>query len=265
MADRTKIVQNASNESTGMQIGIQNNYGISAEKASELALKLFMDNFPKLQEEAAKIARERAEELCEETLTKLLQKGQSNFDEFKDPDIQYMLYEAQKGYARFGAKDNLTILSELISNRVVTNNKDYLKRVFDKAIEIAVSLSPKQIDYLSFMFMGKMVKFNEVKDIETLKQHCNYVCDALEIDFSSRNMISYLNMLGCLEINLGTASEIIAKTYNFSESDVKSVLPKQYEYIHCDYNLSPAAIAIAIINAECKTRYRFNFNIWIKE
>lgn len=65
MSNETKIIQKAAMGSDTTQIGSQNNYyGITAEKASELAINLFMDNFPKLQEDAKRVAKERAEELC---------------------------------------------------------------------------------------------------------------------------------------------------------------------------------------------------------
>lgn len=58
MSNETKIIQKAAIGSDTTQIGSQNNYyGITAEKASELAIKLFMDNFPKLQEDAKKLQK----------------------------------------------------------------------------------------------------------------------------------------------------------------------------------------------------------------
>ena len=47
MSDETKIIQKAALGSDTTQIGEQNNYyGMTAEEASNLAIKLFMDNFP---------------------------------------------------------------------------------------------------------------------------------------------------------------------------------------------------------------------------
>ena len=92
MSDETKIIQKAALGSDTTQIGEQNNYyGMTAEEASNLAIKLFMDNFPRLQEEAKKIAKERAEELCKDIVDKLEKQGKTNFSEFSDPDIQYIL------------------------------------------------------------------------------------------------------------------------------------------------------------------------------
>lgn len=72
VSDETKIIQKAALGSDTTQIGEQNNYyGMTAEEASNLAIKLFMDNFPRLQEEAKKIAKERAEELCKNIVDKL--------------------------------------------------------------------------------------------------------------------------------------------------------------------------------------------------
>ena len=96
MSDETKIIQKAALGSDTTQIGEQNNYyGMTAEEASNLAIKLFMDNFPRLQEEAKKIAKERAEELCKDIVDKLEKQGKTNFSEFSDPDIQYILNKSR--------------------------------------------------------------------------------------------------------------------------------------------------------------------------
>ena len=97
MSDETKIIQKAALGSDTTQIGEQNNYyGMTAEEASNLAIKLFMDNFPRLQEEAKKIAKERAEELCKNIVDKLKKQGKTNFSEFSDPDIQYILNKSHQ-------------------------------------------------------------------------------------------------------------------------------------------------------------------------
>ena len=41
--------------------------------------------------QAKKIAKERAEELCKDIVDKLEKQGKTNFSEFSDPDIQYIL------------------------------------------------------------------------------------------------------------------------------------------------------------------------------
>lgn len=58
MSEDIKIIQKAAMGADTTQIASQNNYyGMTAEQASNLAIKLFMDNFPKLQEEAKKLRK----------------------------------------------------------------------------------------------------------------------------------------------------------------------------------------------------------------
>lgn len=66
MGDNTTITQKAAIGSDTIQIGTQNNNyynGLTPTQASQLAINLFMDNFPKLQEAAMKTVQERVNEL----------------------------------------------------------------------------------------------------------------------------------------------------------------------------------------------------------
>ena len=75
MKDKTTITQNSSIGSNTTQIGIQNNsYGLTPEATSKLAIDLFMENFPKLQEEANKIVRTRVDELVKEIISEIEKK-----------------------------------------------------------------------------------------------------------------------------------------------------------------------------------------------
>ena len=163
MSDETKIIQKAALGSDTTQIGEQNNYyGMTAEEASNLAIKLFMDNFPRLQEEAKKIAKERAEELCKDIVDKLEKQGKTNFSEFSDPDIQYILNKSHQEYARFGTQTLRDLLSNLIVNRINYDNDYYMKILLDEAVEIVKSLSEVHLNYLSLIFLCKEIRMNSI-------------------------------------------------------------------------------------------------------
>ena len=165
MSDETKIIQKAALGSDTTQIGEQNNYyGMTAEEASNLAIKLFMDNFPRLQEEAKKIAKERAEELCKNIVDKLKKQGKTNFSEFSDPDIQYILNKSHQEYARFGTQTLHDLLSDLIVNRINYDNDYYMKILLDEAVEIVKSLSEVHLNYLSLIFLCKEIRMNSKKN-----------------------------------------------------------------------------------------------------
>lgn len=77
MGDNTTITQKAAIGSDTIQIGTQNNNyynGLTPTQASQLAINLFMDNFPKLQEAAMKTVQERVNELIRE-IVRFLYKG----------------------------------------------------------------------------------------------------------------------------------------------------------------------------------------------
>ena len=229
MSDETKIIQKAALGSDTTQVGEQNNYyGMTAEEASNLAIKLFMDNFPRLQEEAKKIAKERAEELCKNIVDKLKKQGKTNFSEFSDPDIHYM------------------------------------KILLDEAVEIVKSLSEVHLNYLSLIFLCKEIRMNSINSIDLLKEHCEYICSKMPITNGIESSVPFLYMLRLLTISLGNADEVYAKRYNLDIGKVKEILPLAMNSIPGDYSLTPVGIIIAIINIHNKTNLNLDFKIWIK-
>lgn len=240
MSDETKIIQKAALGSDTTQIGEQNNYyGMTAEEASNLAIKLFMDNFPRLQEEAKKIAKERAEELCKNIVDKLKKQGKTNFSEFSDPDIQYILNKSHQEYARFGTQTLHDLLSDLIVNRINYDNDYYMKILLDEAVEIVKSLSEVHLNYLSLIFLCKEIRMNSINSIDLLKEHCEYICSKMPI------------------------SKLYLFAYT-SSAFPKEILPLAMNSIPGDYSLTPVGIIIAIINIHNKTNLNLDFKIWIK-
>ena len=263
MNENTKISQKIQEGDNNTQIGVQYNYGITPEEASKMAIDLFLDNFPKLKKIASDVARERVDELVLEIINKLNEKANINWSVFSEPDMQYILFEAEKGYARLGNKDRLNILSELIINRMQLNEFDYTKIIVDKSIEIVNSLNSAQIDFLSLSFIGKQVKFNDISSVSDINNIYGYFSSIFTLEGFDESMISYLYMLGCFELNLGTVLENISKIYNIKKEEIENILPPIYNVVHADYKLSQAAIIIAITNLHKKTKYKFDINTWV--
>lgn len=265
MSEDLKVIQKAAVGSDTTQIANQNNYyGMTAEEASNLAIKLFMDNFPKLQEEARKIAEERAEELCKNVIAKLERQGKKDFSDFSDPDIQYILNKSHQEYARFGTDTLFDLLSELIINRINFNNDFYIKIILDEAVDIVKSLSEAHLNYLSLTFLCKQVKLQYINSVEALKNHCEYICSKLPVPDNIEDSIPYLIMLRLFTLSLGGAAETYSENYNLDLNKVKEILPSMMHSIPADYMLSPVGIIIAIINIHNKTDFRLDFKIWLK-
>lgn len=260
MCDPVVIDQRAPMSSSVTQIGVQNN-GISPQDACQLALNLFMQNFPKLQEIAAQTARERSEEFCKETIKKLQEEGQNDFRTFSDPDVQYVLLKAQTDYARFGTKELLDSLTTLISKRVQHDNEFILKVTIDKALSIANMITPEQLDLLSLMFLCENVKFHHIDNINTLEKNLNnWTAIFAKADIRA---LQYLTMLGCTVLAIPNPVKILAKTYGFPENEVDRVCPSCIKALSCDYGVSLVGIVLAIINAEIKMAHHFDMRIWI--
>lgn len=264
MPDNISIIQKSALGSDTTQIGTQNNiyHGLTPTEASQMAVNLFMDNFPKLQEQAMKTVQERVGELIRETVLQIETKYAGNYSSFSKPDMQYILVEAEKGYARKGTPELCAILSSLIADRSACAENSYLEMVLDKAIELAPSLMPGQLDYLTLIFLYKHIKFGDISTLEDLQNRYNEIHKYF-IAPKDANSISYFDMLGLLTIILGNGSEILGKTYGFKQEDVVQCLPPEQTIIPGDYGLTPVGIVLAIFNAHSKGKWRFDLSVWI--
>lgn len=259
MCENMQVTQKAAIGSNTNQIAIQKNYyGLSAKEASELAIQLFLDNFPKLQEEAARIAQQRAGELCESIIDKLQNQGQSDYSAFAEPDMQFVLNKAQQEYARFGTDDLCELLSSIIVNRVNYNDDIHMKIVLDEAVESAKALSESHINYLSIIYMCKHLTFKNIKSLEDLKKHCEYICSCFQIPKNISNSFAFLDVLKLFSLKIGDAEDFYSRRYGFNRDEITKILPFEMKSIPADYGLSPIGIAIAIININNKTSYNLD-------
>lgn len=266
MTDNISIIQKSALGSDTTQIGTQNNnyYGLTPAEVSQMAVNLFMDNFPKLQEEAMKTVQERVDEIIAEIVSQIENKYAGNYSSFSKPDMQYILVEAEKGYARKGTPELCAILSSLIADRSACEENSYLEMVLDKAIELAPSLLPTQLDYLSLIFLYKHVKFGDISTLEDLQNRYNEIHKCF-LAPKGANSISYLDMLGLVTILLGKGSKILGNLYGFKQEDVAQCLPPEQTIIPGDYGLTPVGIVLAIFNAHSKGKWRFDLSVWIHD
>lgn len=245
------------------QIGVQNNHiGMTAQEAVQLAINLFMDNFPKLQEAAQEVANQRIDEFCSKLIENLKRENVVDFTPFTDPDVQYVLYEAQKNYARFGSSEMLSTLIALVTKRITYCDDNLcLKVSIDEAANVVNKLESKHLDLLSMLFICKQAKFSAIHCIEDLKAHYQY----LDSVFSNINRqdLYYLDMFGCLKLDLSDIFKKAQSVYGISE-DIERDAPESIQVVNCDYSASHIGTMLAIINAEQKSKFKFDPKIWVK-
>lgn len=267
MSEKTNIRQTVEKGDNSVQIAEQNNYvnninvGMSAADACNLTIKLFYENFPKLEEKAVEIVNKRMNEFKSSLLQEFANRQMVDFSALSDPDVQYALFEAQKTYARFGEKNILDYLSKLVVDRIENDNGDIsLKVAIDKAINVVGLLNSAQLDYLSLTFIIKSVRMNGINNCSEFLSFIDRVAEIFKnAEYKSFN---YVNMLGCLMIDLDKPIDRLKKTYPFlKEANIN--YPKILNNVPADYGTSHLGTVLAIVNAKIKSNYRFDMKIWI--
>ncbi len=262
MKNQLNVKQNASIGSTTTQIAEQNNYyGMSPEEASSLSLKLFLDNFPKLEAKAMEVAKQRAEEFCNTLIQQLGARGLHNLEPFAQPDVQFMLCEAQKDYARVGTEDLLSMLTSLLTDRIEFDDQFKLKMVINKAIGIAKYLLPEHLDYLAVILFGKHVHLNaSTPDMlcSMLNTHLNLFQQANIMDFE------YLLSLDCCRLMVGKASVQLAKNHGFDKKALDGKYPKILDIVPGDYGLSQTGLVLAITHINNKMGPVLKITDWVR-
>lgn len=124
--------QQAGDSSTNLQgQSIVIHQGISYSDAKEIALDVYKSNFLQLSQDAAELARARAEEITDNFLTKLKDENEAAVTEMSQPGMQAALFEAQKQYAKTGDKNLEGLLVDILVERASTPERNIYQIVLD--------------------------------------------------------------------------------------------------------------------------------------
>ncbi|MCX6221935.1 MAG: hypothetical protein NTZ69_13225 [Bacteroidia bacterium] len=186
-------------------IHIHNSSGLSATDVKELARSVFIENFPKLQE-VAKIEAEKNRDLFITELDNKIQEklNQEEINRFNKPDIQFVLKDAIISASRKDNKENRTILSNLIIDRVKSDGIEFKEIVYNEAINTISRLTKNHLDILAFTFITRYATFVDVKDLDNLEQLLRAnICPF--INFSSSNaQFQHLEYSDCANISIAS-------------------------------------------------------------
>jgi len=189
---------------SGNQIITQNVGITSIADAERLFELLFKENFPKLQEEAQKIAQQSIEKFCKEFVIKA--KTNLNEGEIKklaDPDIQYVLTKSILQAGRRDKKDLRENLSYLIVERIKNSDHDLKSLVYNEAIETIGKLTIDGLKIITICFILRYTRRLKIKNIDEL----NNFIKLLEpmFDFNNTNTeFQHLVYAGCGELGIGS-------------------------------------------------------------
>lgn len=127
-------------------------HGLTAAEARELALDVFHSNAVELAGVAQALAVGRAEQLTSEFLAQLESRTPGRVGALSDPDVQNVLFEAQRGFARSGEEDLREALVDLLAARVREDDRNLRTLALNEAILSAPKLTEAQRRAIAWVF-----------------------------------------------------------------------------------------------------------------
>lgn len=251
-----------------------NNYGVSYSDAKDIAMSVFKSNFYDLGEKVEKIIQERAEKIIDDYLERLSSKNPEYINNTQDPDIRYVIYEAQKNYARRNDRFIEKLLVNTLVERTIYKGDSIKELVLNEALSIIPKLTSKQIDILSLIFFVRYVGGNHpsyfvidiidrirkninIDEHDNFYQHLEYTsCIARSIDKVDFNNAMVKKSIEMIDLEKTT----VIIDNNSKLSDIRKMWDNSEL---CHSYLTSVGIAIAIVNINTKLGLDLDYNIWI--
>jgi hypothetical protein len=203
----------------GETINVHHSSGLSILDVRELAKSVFMENFPKLQEDA-KIEAEKNRDLFIIELDKKIHEklNTEEINKFNKPDIQFALKEAVVTASRKNSQECRTILSNLIVDRVKNDGIEFKEIVYNEAITTISRLTKNHLDILAFAFFTRYARLTNIKDWANFEASLRkFISPFIEFS-SSQAQFQHLEYADCANIGLGSTR--IESTFRNSYSNL---------------------------------------------
>ncbi|MBY7121764.1 hypothetical protein ILS93_06525 [Bacillus sp. 16GRE42] len=280
MNDRQELTAGDYSNNIQAQKAIVNQYGLSYENVERVAMNVFKSNFYDLGDKVDKLVNERAEEIINKYLKQLKETNAAAIANTQDPDLRFVIYEAQKNYVRLGDKEISDLLVDMLVNRTIEQNESFMKLVLNESLAIIPKLTIKQIDILSLIFIFNYARFNEMPFEEYYPHLHPFIQDIPTNDM----FYQHLQYAGCLSISIGscTYESIMSNRfpYLFKEGidydeavkDLNSLNPNLNLFMDrwnntelCHSSLTSVGMAIAYTNLKRKVKISGDLSNWIHE
>lgn len=226
--------QDAGENSTNFQAGKDIHvYGLSIDDARAVALDVFRSNAIELAGVAQNLAVSRAEQLTNEFLTKLETEMPERADKLADPDVQSVVFEAQKEFARSGEDDLRTALVDLLSARIEEDERNLRTLALNEAIASAPKLTEKQRRAIAWVFYLRYTRATNIGTPDAYFAMLEREIESLGVDVP-RGQADYQHIEYVGAGSMSIASTSFAKrimagveglfTSGFAEADIDSEL-----------------------------------------
>ena len=134
--------------------------GISVSDVKVIAESVFLENYPKFAEKAKNEAIRNKDEFTS-ALFRLVEDKllSSKYYVFEKPDLQFVLLEAMLIASRNDSKTKREILSNLIIERINSDENEFAEIVYNEAIKSMSLLTSEQINVLSMLYITTILMF----------------------------------------------------------------------------------------------------------
>lgn len=288
---QARIIQTTNNmpeqtqESRDNCLNIQiHSEGVTVSEARQIAKDVFNANFYRLSKEAAELASYRAEQFTEKLLRKLETEGNEALRQARDPDYQYVLFNAQRDIARRSEANLEDLLVDLLVDRACEPDQTLEKIILNEALGTIPKLTFEQIDLISLIFSVSYATFPVEPIREAVVLVLQEIVNPLVSKVNLTNITSYrhLAFLGCgggSGVNHRIGKKLkAAYPAVFSKSEPDEAIEKYIvnslsfgnqlvsswnETPVSSTNLTSVGIAIAQANIRRKHGLRFMLSDWV--
>lgn len=179
--------------------------GLNVVDVKEIAQSVFRENFPRLKEQAMIEAKGNVKLFIEELDRKITAKlGKEEINKFRDPDIQYVLYEAIRMTARKNSEELRRNLSTLIVERVQNDDKDLKRIVYNEAIGTIGKLTADQLKIITLCYL---LGYTSHTGINSWKSFTEYLNKHIKLFLGFKNTnaeFQHIEYAGCGSIGIGS-------------------------------------------------------------
>ena len=229
---------------------------MSVADVKEIAQSVFENNFPKLKEQAEIKAKKNIQLFIGDLSRKVdndLSKEEIN--KFRDPDIQYVLYEAIKSNARKNSEKLRENLSALIVKRIQNDDKDLKRIVYNEAIETIGKLTVNQLKILTLHYLLTYTTYRGISNWATFNSYLNTSIKPF-LDFKNTNAdFQHLQYASCANISIGSVDISGAFRNRYSLLFLNKIDNIKVDELKIEENLRQQILFFS----ESENKYKFKF------
>lgn len=210
LRNNNKYEQSGGQNSVNLQGENVHYHGLTYSDAKEIAQDVFEKNFRELTTEAAETAAQRANEVREQIMNKLKQVEENVLESFKDPDVQYQIFNVQKEYARSGDENLAEMLTDLLVERVNEPDRTLKQVLLNESMSVLPKLIKGQVDILTWVFVVRYVKDNSATSLKMFQGFFNAVYNGIPLDEQEIQLSAnykHLQYAGCGATTIGESFE----------------------------------------------------------